>query len=214
MASVSVPFSGPVASSTPFTTLNEVGVNVPLKVPVPSALVNVPVTADVMLFAAAAVVAAGAAEPGEVAAEALVIMIAGAPIPIDNATADAVIRRALGSFMCFTSLCFSFGHEVSQLANKGILKLVHPYLSAFHDHLLAILCVFPQVAARNGRHQLASKKFFPNGRWRARRMVRGFADPWSNQVCQSSQAALSHAAATLAPRLLLALSLNPPVSQA
>src|SRR5580704_3622012 len=98
LASVSVPFSAPVASSTPFTTLNEVGVNVPLKVPFPSALVNVPVTADVMLFAAAAVVTR-AAEPAEVAAEALVAMIAGTPIPIDKVSADAVIRRALESLM-------------------------------------------------------------------------------------------------------------------
>jgi hypothetical protein len=71
-----------------------------LKVPVPSALVNVPVTADVTLLAAAAVIVVEAAEPGEVAAEALVTMIAGAPIPIASATADAVIRRALGSLIC------------------------------------------------------------------------------------------------------------------
>jgi hypothetical protein len=126
LASVSVPFSRPVASSTPFTTLNEVGVNVPLKVPVPSALVNVPVTADVMLFAAAAVVAA---ELDEVAAKALLAMIAGMPIPIDSATADAVIRRVLGSLMCFP-LCFSFGNNVrQQLAKMGNSKLVHPHLS-------------------------------------------------------------------------------------
>jgi hypothetical protein len=86
----------------------------------------------------------------------------------------------------FTSLCFSFGHDVRQLAQKGIPKLDHPYLSVFHDHLLAKLCTFPQVAARNGRHQLASKNF-------SERMVASVRRAWSavpqgpqsNQVCHT-----------------------------
>src|ERR1700759_680745 len=47
LASVSVPLSTPVARSTPFTTLNFCGVNVPLNLPVPSELVNVPLTTEV-----------------------------------------------------------------------------------------------------------------------------------------------------------------------
>ncbi len=49
LASVSVPLSTPVASSTPLTTLNDRGVKVPLKVPWPSALLKVPVTTEVRL---------------------------------------------------------------------------------------------------------------------------------------------------------------------
>jgi len=51
----------------------------------------------------AALVAAGA----EVAAEALVARIAGTPIPIDSATADAVTTRALSSLMCLPLSHFS-----------------------------------------------------------------------------------------------------------
>jgi hypothetical protein len=130
-----------------------------------------------MLFAAAAVVAVGAAAPGEVAAEALVAMIRGAPIPMDSATTDAVISRALGSLMCLPLSVFSSGHDVRQLprgASSNCFTHIYP---SFHDHLLAILCVFPQVAGWNGRRQTSfKKKFSPrtDEGVRAPRLARGF----------------------------------------
>src|ERR1700743_753154 len=49
LASVSVPLSTPVAWSTPLTTLNDDGGDVPLKAPLPSELLKVPVTTEVRL---------------------------------------------------------------------------------------------------------------------------------------------------------------------
>src|SRR5690348_14098001 len=64
LASVIVPLSRPVASRTPLATENFFGVKVPAKVPWPSALVNVPVTVEVIVPGTAA----GAAAAGVAAA--------------------------------------------------------------------------------------------------------------------------------------------------
>jgi hypothetical protein len=97
LASVSVPLSTPVALTTPFTTLNLLGVNVPLKVPVPSEFVNVPLTTEVRLptddAGAEVTVFAVVAETAAPAAVALI------PVSATTEPAEMAIIRKDGAFI-------------------------------------------------------------------------------------------------------------------
>src|SRR5690348_8375473 len=110
LASVIVPLSRPVASRTPLATENFCGVKVPAKVPWPSALVNVPVTVEVIVPGAAAgaagAAAAGVAAAARKAACAVAALATLAVRPVAMAAAAAVIARTrrLGAFMISLSL--------------------------------------------------------------------------------------------------------------
>jgi hypothetical protein len=93
-----------VASRTPLTTENLCGVNVPTNVPWPSALLKVPVTAEVSAPFCAAGLAAVAVFPRSVTGAALAV-VANSPSAVASVAAVTAVRAIRrGFFMIYLPL--------------------------------------------------------------------------------------------------------------
>ena len=105
LASVIVPLTRPVASRTPLTTENLVGVNVPANLPWPSALVKVPAAVEVSVPRCAAGAATVVVLPRAMTGAALAV-VANSPTAVASVaavTAVPAIKRKWAIFIYFSS---------------------------------------------------------------------------------------------------------------